>query len=501
MPEDTIYRNALPLASRLLEYRLESVLGAGAFGMTYLAWDTHLEKHVAMKEHLPTELAVRALDGSVVPVTTEHGYNYQWGLDRFILEARTLARFSHPNIVRVTRYFEANGTGYMVMDYEKGESLWQLLKRAPRPQESQLRAMLMPLLDGLEAVHETGFLHRDIKPSNVFIRENGVPVLLDFGAARQAIGGATKSLTSILTPGYAPLEQYSGDGHQGPWSDMYALAGVLYRAIVNENPPDAVSRLRSDVLPEKLAAVRGEVSDAFLDAAAWALALDENQRPRSVREWRRALLGETRIPALPAAAGLATTVRPDTTTVSLSQPEAAPPVEELPPAPRRRVSSPREPDRSYWTWAGVGLALLAAVALVVTWNNQHDKTILAPATRAAERALEKPKLRPKPAVPPGQQPQVAAAVPERPSRERGDRPGEESADDPLRRQAAQEFRGADTDGDGYLSQDEARRFPFISKEFQRVDVDGDGRISLQEFIQLRRWQAQQRVQKPGDSVP
>ncbi len=225
MPEDTIYRNALPLASRLLEYRLESVLGAGAFGMTYLAWDTHLEKHVAIKEYLPTELAVRALDGSVVPVTTEHGYNYQWALDRFILEARTLARFSHPNIVRVNRYFEANGTGYMVMDYEKGESLWQLLKRAPRPQESQLRAMLMPLLDGLEAVHETGFLHRDIKPSNVFIRENGMPVLLDFGAARQAIGGATKSLTSILTPGYAPLEQYSGDGHQDPGPICMRLPG------------------------------------------------------------------------------------------------------------------------------------------------------------------------------------------------------------------------------------------------------------------------------------
>src|SRR6185436_2654450 len=139
MPESTAYRNALPLESMLLEYRLESVLGAGAFGMTYLARDTHLDKQVAIKEYLPTDLAVRALDGSVVPVTTDHGYNYQWGLDRFIQEARTLARFSHPNIVRVNRYFELNGTGYMVMDYERGASLFQYLQRTPAPDAALLK--------------------------------------------------------------------------------------------------------------------------------------------------------------------------------------------------------------------------------------------------------------------------------------------------------------------------------------------------------------------------
>ena len=125
MPETATYRNSLQLNSMLLEYRLESVLGAGGFGMTYLGWDTNLEKHVAIKEYLPGELAIRALDCSVMPVNTENEYNYKWGLDRFIQEARTLAKFSHPNIVRVNRFFEANGTSYMVMDYEAGESLHQ----------------------------------------------------------------------------------------------------------------------------------------------------------------------------------------------------------------------------------------------------------------------------------------------------------------------------------------------------------------------------------------
>ena len=186
MIEEAQYENALALNSMLLEYRLESVLGAGGFGTTYLGWDTHLEKHVAIKEYLPSELAVRALDSSVVPVNTESEFNYKWGLDRFIQEARTLARFSHPNIVRVNRFFEANGTSYMVMDYEAGESLHQYLKRVPMPDETALKKIMMPILDGLEAIHQAGFLHRDIKPSNVFLRENGAPMLIDFGSARMS---------------------------------------------------------------------------------------------------------------------------------------------------------------------------------------------------------------------------------------------------------------------------------------------------------------------------
>lgn len=297
MSESTVYRNALELNTTLGEYKLKSVLGVGGFGMTYLAWDTNLEKHVAIKEYLPGDLAVRALDGSVVPVSTDHGNDYQWGLERFILEARTLARFSHPHIVRVNRYFEANGTGYMVMDYEEGESLNQLLKRAPLPAEDELRRILLPLLDGLAAVHAAKFLHRDIKPSNIFMRANGTPVLLDFGAAR-ATGGGTRSLTAVLTPGYAPLEQYATDGKQGPWSDIYAMGGVLFRAVTDRNPPDAVSRLHGDTVKEGLAAAQGRYSAPLLHAIEWALTVKPELRPQSVAEWKAAFDAQSAPPLL-----------------------------------------------------------------------------------------------------------------------------------------------------------------------------------------------------------
>ena len=486
MAETTTYRNALPLQSLLLEYRLESVLGAGGFGMTYLGWDTHLEKHVAIKEYLPTDLAVRALDGSIVPITTELQHDYQWGLERFILEARTLAKFSHPHIVRVSRYFEANGTGYMVMDYEKGESLYQMLRRGLQPDEAKLKAILMPLLDGLQAVHAKGFLHRDIKPGNIVIRESGSPVLIDFGAARLAIGGATRSLTSVLTPGYAPLEQYASDGNQGPWSDLYALAGVLYRVLANDNPPDAVSRLKGDVLPGKLALARGRVSGPFLRAIEWALALDEKQRPQSVQEWKRALEGQATVPA-PGA-----TPQPTSTGAAATLPNT----QRLPPA---RRSAPQPPAKSGSGWRRVGIAavLLVMVLAFSALNKKRSAQTVAPGDASTSEA-KAPKPRPKPAA--GEQPSADPRETSRarPERERTDRSGDTQrpALEEYRKKAEQEFRSADRNGDGYLSRDEIQgRFTFIEREFGRVDADGDGRISTDEFWQLRRFQAEQRLKK------
>jgi serine/threonine protein kinase len=473
MAETTTYRNALPAGTMLLEYRLEGVLGAGGFGITYLGEDTHLRKRVAIKEYLPTDLAIRALDGSVVPVATEHEHDYKWGLERFIQEARTLARFSHPHIVRVNRYFEAHGTGYMVMDYEHGESLNQRLRRADAPDEPALRAILMPLLDGLEAVHAAGFLHRDIKPSNIFLRESGGPVLLDFGAARAAVGGATRSMTAVLTPGYAPLEQYASDARQGPWSDLYALAGVLYRAIIGESPPDAVSRLKEDRVPQRLAGATTRMSTPLVRALEWALAVDEKRRPQSVAEWRRALLPEGQGARAPSTAPA---VMAPGARVEVKTPPQASDSGKGAASTRTTRRPPRGPSRGRWVFLAAGALVL--VVAVAAWNRQGDRT-----REPDAPAGTGPQMLPKPGL-----------VPDRPSRDRPERPGDER--EAPRELAQREFRSADRDGDGYLSRPEvAGRFPLIEREFERVDADGDGKISPQEFMRLRRFQARQPLQK------
>jgi serine/threonine protein kinase len=377
----------------------------------------------------------------------------------------------------VNRYFQANGTGYMVMDYEKGESLYQMLKRGLRPDEAGLKRIVMPLLDGLQAVHATGFLHRDIKPSNIFVRESGSPLLIDFGAARHAVGGATKSLTSVLTPGYAPLEQYASDGHQGPWTDIYAMAGVVYRVLADENPPDAVSRMKGDTVPDKLAQVRGRVSAAFLQAVEWALTLDERQRPQSVQQWKGALEGRAdEIAAARAALQSAPTV------ISAPLPPKAQP------APAASLPSRRAPRKSgfRWRWVGGAAALLIAVIAVSAWNKQRTDT---PQAKA-------PKPWPKPAAPLSSDPRDLSRV--RPERERVDRPGDKPrpALEEFRAKVLKEFRSGDRNDDGYLSRDEVRaRFAGIEREFERVDSDGDGRISPEEFWRLRQFQAQQKFKK------
>ena len=497
MAESNEYRNALETGATLAEYQLKSVLGVGGFGMTYLAWDGNLEKHVAIKEYLPGDLAVRALDGSVVPVSTNHQYDYQWGLERFILEARTLARFSHPHIVRVNRYFEANGTGYMVMDYEEGESLNQLLKRAPLPAEAELRRILLPLLDGLAAVHVANFLHRDIKPSNIFMRANGSPVLLDFGAAR-ATGGGTRSLTAVLTPGYAPLEQYSADGKQGPWSDIYAMGGVLYRVVTDRNPPDAVSRLQNDSVKSGLASAQGRYSAPLLRAIEWALSVKAEMRPQTVAEWKAALDAQATVTMTqPASAAGATATAATVSTVAATAPATRP-------APVRTV--PVQPDHgSSWRRIGWMMVWISGVVGAVTWYKRRPEPQPVPAPVVHSMRQPPPvQVQVVPTAPPGV-PAAATDVitvqpvdprpsrelaPEADPRERPSRPDTTpSVPERARERLGEDFRSADRDGDGYLSQAEVEgRFPGIARDFAKVDLNGDRRISLDEFIELRRQQ-------------
>ncbi|HEY7610129.1 MAG TPA: protein kinase, partial [Alphaproteobacteria bacterium] len=279
-------RHGLARGYTIEGYRIERVLGAGGFGITYLATEVAISRPVAIKEYLPNGIAARSRnDISVQPLTSADNENYQWGLERFRREAQTLVAFHHPNIVSVFRYFEANGTAYLVMAYEDGESLAAILDKRKTLPEAELRSWLAPLLSGLAHVHKAGFLHRDIKPGNIYIRRDGSPVLLDFGAARLAVGGRSQSLTSIVSAGYAPFEQYTTRGNQGPWTDIYAMGGVLYRAITGQRPPDAPDRIRDDPYEPAAKAARGKYGAGLLAAVDAALIVDEETRPQSLEQW------------------------------------------------------------------------------------------------------------------------------------------------------------------------------------------------------------------------
>ena len=291
------HKQALPAGYRLKGYRVLAVLGVGGFGVTYLAEHMRLGHRVAIKEYLPNEFAVRA-GATVHPKSDADRGSFEWGLDRFLDEAKTLARFEHRNLVRVRDYFEANRTAYIVMDYEEGESLEALLGRHGRLSETQLRRLLRPIVEGLRALHAAGYLHRDIKPANVYVRRSDEsPVLLDFGAARQALGRKSRSLTAVASTGYSPPEQYESEGEQGPWTDIYALSALCYRAISGEAPVEAPRRQgrllrgQTDPLARLSEAAKEGYTPELLAAVDWGLQVIETQRPGSLEEWVEAMEG------------------------------------------------------------------------------------------------------------------------------------------------------------------------------------------------------------------
>ncbi|MDH3315886.1 MAG: protein kinase [Gammaproteobacteria bacterium] len=297
-----LHPNALEPGHKINWYEITDILGVGGFGITYLARDENLLQPVAIKEYFPREWAMRLDDGRVECSSIDNLEDYQWGMDRFISEGRILAKYDHPAIVRVMSVFEANKTAYLVMRYEEGATLKQVLNQTPELDEGDLKTLLRSLLDGLEKMHESGVIHRDIKPDNIFLRHDGVPVLLDFGSARQAIGEKTMDLTTIVSAGYAPIEQYARDeGKQGPWTDIYGLAATVYRAIVGNAPPDALVRSNAlinvsrDVIPSLADEKMDKYSYRFLKAIDHALSFKANGRPQSIAAWREELrLGEER---------------------------------------------------------------------------------------------------------------------------------------------------------------------------------------------------------------
>lgn len=293
--EATVLRQdrALRPGYQLHWYRIDRILGRGGFGITYLAHDHNLDRPVAIKEYLPTMFADRGTACSVVPLSPAHEESYRWGLDSFLNEARTLARFDHTNIVRVHSVFERNQTAYMVMEYEDGDSLQAVYEQPQAITEAFLSNSFFPIFDGLEQIHKLDFIHRDIKPPNIYLRRNQVPVLLDFGSAREASVQKDSDLTVVVTRFYAPLEQYSsGHGTQGDWTDIYALAASMYEGITGSRPADSqdryvsLSRTGSDTLVPLDVSTHPDFSPSFLNAVMSGLALEKDDRPQSIADWR-----------------------------------------------------------------------------------------------------------------------------------------------------------------------------------------------------------------------
>ncbi len=287
--KDPHLRYPLPTGTRVDHYIIREVIGAGGFGITYLAEHEGLGKLYAIKEYFPHEFSVR--QGRSVRPTSSGDGTYKWGLERFLTEARALAKFKHPAIVDVSSIFEANGTAYIVLNYEAGLDLAQWLKQLGRPPtQDELDRILMPLLSALEEVHHNNMMHRDISPDNLLIRDDGRPVLIDFGSARESIRNRARALSAIVKHGYSPPEQYSSRPElQGPWTDIYALSATLFRALTGKLPPEAPERMLQDDMAPLRDLVTGAYRPSFLDAIDQGLRLRIQERPQSVVEWRELL--------------------------------------------------------------------------------------------------------------------------------------------------------------------------------------------------------------------
>ena len=284
--------SALPAGTRLGEFEITGVVGEGGFGIVYSARDSSLDRIVAVKEYLPSAFASRNSVGGVEVRSEAHGSTFAAGLSSFINEARMLAKFSHPGLVEVFRFWEANGTAYMAMRYYRGVTLREMVRTNPEiVTEQWLCETLDPILLALQELHNEKCYHRDIAPDNILVLPNGRSVLMDFGAARRIIGGMTRALTTVLKPGYAPIEQYSDDGSmaQGAWTDVYAIGGLLYHAMSGKVPVQAISRMMNDPLKPVGAVAKGQFSQNLCDVVMKCLAVMPENRYQSIDELRAAL--------------------------------------------------------------------------------------------------------------------------------------------------------------------------------------------------------------------
>lgn len=396
MNSNTSTRRSLMSGDFVTWYRIERVLGQGGFGVTYLATDTNLDHLVALKEYLPSSLVRRTHEKTITPITARSREEYERGLNSFLREARTLVKFRHPNIVRVMSVFEANGSAYLVMEYEQGVEFRDYVRQQRDLGEIELIDLFLSIINGLEQVHQTGYLHRDIKPVNLIIRDNGSPVLLDFGSSRRVDSGGEN--TSFVSAGYTALEQYgAGSGLEvGPWTDIYALGGTLYFAITGESPVSPVSRLAAhvrgsdDPLRPALEVGAGRYSPDFLKTIDWALSFQTGDRPATLSAWRLSLqhardqildrsVEETLVTGADPAVGADIAIGADTAVEEASTESTKPSASKLLVRKRGSINEPRPQKvatRRTGLWFGVaailGLVIIAANVGYREWQTRQQ---------------------------------------------------------------------------------------------------------------------------------
>ena len=409
--------DALPAGTRLAEFEIREVIGAGGFGIVYRAWDEALQRDVALKEYMPVSLAGRSAGERVTLRSRTNEDTFALGLQSFVNEARLLARFDQPALVKVFRFWEGNGTAYMAMPLYQGRTLRQLRKEmAPGTlNDTWMRGLIEPLLGALEVMHGAAVYHRDIAPDNILWCDDGRPVLLDFGAARLVLADRTQNVTAVLKPQFAPIEQYAETQsmRQGPWTDLYALAGTCYFMLTGRAPLPATARVMSDELEPLARLAPAGCSPLLLQVLDWAMAVRPQDRPQSVGQMRDALAGRIPVPALPmhgVAAGTpaSTTTDPSAYEKTMQATTRFEPTRKTPrpaPAPstRSRPDSVFDtPERSVMLPPKSGLPLRAVLLVLVVatlaagaWATRREwipmlpeavRTVVAPADGSASAA-------------------------------------------------------------------------------------------------------------------
>ena len=361
--------NVLATGTALDGYEITGLIGQGGFGVVYVARDTSSNQSVAIKEYLPLAIAGRVSTGRIAPRSADMARAYATGLKGFLREAHLLSELGHPALVSVHRAWEQNDTAYMAMTYYPGKTLRDVRMARPAAMtEAHIRVLMLPIFDAVLELHAHRVIHRDISPDNILVMANGATVLLDLGAARQVLGGMTQALTTILKPGFAPIEQYVDDGsmEQGRWTDVYGLGAVMYFLATGKPPTPATTRIVRDTLPAiSDAAGHVEYSPQFSNAVTRSLALRAIDRYKSIGEFRDALGWAV---SLPAPRGESVTEKTaDTATLAALSAEdiwrmTAPEIEASVASPVKVEAEQQRRPR--WLMATLAVAVFAGLAVL-----------------------------------------------------------------------------------------------------------------------------------------